>query len=147
MVSGLLALVGLAAGAGIGTSSDNESMIPIAMGTGLFIAGAIGAVLGHWLNIIRPVGQVEQARKQISDELWARVHHGQFQAAPGIPAPQNQAEAEQQIAAVMEQYEKDFKKFRNRNTLFWIPMQYASAGLGVLGLVILAIGAIGTITG
>lgn len=147
VVSAILALLGLAAGAGIGSTSDNSSMLPIAMGTGLFIGGAAGAVFGHWINVIRPVGQVDQARQQISDELWARVHNGQFQVAPGVPAPQNQAEAEQQIAAVMERYEQDFKKYRNRNTLFWIPMQYASAGLGAIGLVVLAIGAIGTITG
>ena len=111
------------------------------------VRGAIGAVLGHWLNVIRPAGEIEQARKNIEQDLWSRVQAGQFQVAPGVPAPQTEAEAEQQVATVVGQYDKDLAKMRNRNTLFWIPMQFASAGLAVIGLVVMAISAFGMVTG
>ncbi|HIT76607.1 MAG TPA: hypothetical protein IAA98_13570 [Candidatus Avipropionibacterium avicola] len=143
VVSALLALAGLAAGGAIGAGS----MLGIGMGTGLFLGGAIGAVLGHWLNVIRPAGEIEQARKNIEQDLWSRVQAGQFQVAPGVPAPQTEAEAEQQVATVVGQYDKDLAKMRNRNTLFWIPMQFASAGLAVIGLVVMAISAFGMVTG
>lgn len=140
----LCSLIGLGLGVMAGTAIGGATL---GAGAGLLVGSAGGAVLGWWLNMVRPEAEIAKARDGIRQDLWARVRAGQFQMAPGAPAPQSEAEAHQQVEAVAGAYEPELKKLRNRHTVFWIPMQYASAALAALGLVIMIVGVFQVITG
>ena len=53
--------------------------------------GAVGAwFLGRWLNQKRPFAKLEEWKAQRRVELCSLVDQGQFQIAPGAPAPHQQ---------------------------------------------------------
>lgn len=145
---GFLVVLLAAAGAGLGVVVGSQVQLPgPGTGVGLLIGGAAGVVLGWWLNQVRPEAEVARAREGLQQDLWARVRAGQFQVAPGAPAPRSQEEAQHQVDSVVAAYEPQFKKFRNRHTLFWIPMQYASAAVMAAGLLVLVTTVMRIVTG
>ena len=56
--------------------------------------GAVGAwFLGRWLNQKRPFAKLEEWKAQRRVELCSLVDQGQFQIAPGAPAPTSKERA------------------------------------------------------
>lgn len=143
-LAALLTLVGAALGVAVATPLG----MPLAgVGAGALLGGAGAAALGWWLNVVRPEAEITKARDDLRQDLWGRVRAGQFQMAPGAPAPRDEQDAQHQVESVVTSYEPQFKKLRNRHTLFWVPMQFASAALAVVGLLIMVLGVVQVVTG
>lgn len=137
LIPGLAAALMAALGAALGATEDEGTIF---IGLGLF-AGAVGAfLLGTWMNKTRVPEAAEKAllpRRQQLDQL---VASGQFQLGPGQPVPTSPEEAQAQsdylFAAELEATQKGM---RNRHTLFWMPMQWIAALIGLIGLFVAAI--------
>ena len=120
----------------------------IAMGAGFALGGAACAVFGYWLNVLRPRQKAEEYLQGLRQDLWQRMREGTFQVpagAPahsepaGAPAPRDEAEASQQIERIVAQQSPEVRRrLRNRNTLFFIPLQWLGS-MVVIGSIVLMI--------
>ena len=62
----------------------------------------------------------------------------------GAPAPRDEAEASQQIERIVAQQSPEVRRrLRNRNTLFFIPIQWVGAVAVIGGVVLMILGAAG----
>ena len=131
-----------------GLSGHNSSNTPagvVAVGAGMLLGGAACAALGYWLNVVRPRSKADEYLKDVRRELWQRVRAGAFQVAVGAPAPRDEAEASQQIERIVAQQSPEVRRrLRNRNTLFFIPLQWLGSMVVIGGVVLLILGAAGT---
>ncbi|MGA4670140.1 hypothetical protein ACPCG0_10160 [Propionibacteriaceae bacterium Y1923] len=134
LIPGLAAGVMVWLGEALGATNDETGLFA---GLGLF-AGAVGAfLLGNWLNKTRVPQEAARRLEPRRQQLDQMVAANQFQLAPGAPMPSSYEEARAQSDYLFQaELEAAEKQLRNRHTLFWIPMQWVSAALGVLGLFI-----------
>ena len=92
--------------------------------------------LGIYLNKTRPARELAARMDARSAQLHALADAGQFYRGPGFPPPTSLADAHQQADALaVEEYAAVKDKVGNRNTLFWIPMQYWAIISGVIALI------------
>ena len=62
----------------------------------------------------------------------------------GAPAPRDEAEASQQIERIVAQQSPEVRRrLRNRNTLFFIPLQWLGSMVVIGGIVLMILGAAG----
>lgn len=114
--------------------------VAICIGLGV-AAGGVGAhFVGKYLNVTSVEQKVEQHIAGRQAELEQHVRSGQFQLAPGIPAPASMDEAQVQADGILQNERQHLtERLRNQHTLFFVPLQYAAFGIIALGLVITAI--------
>ena len=107
----------------------------------LFVVGG-GATfaLGYWLNQIRPLPTIAGILARRQQKLHDIVESGHY-AIQGAPLPQSFEEA-RAMAATQFATETALvnKRLLNRNTCFWIPMQWFGPVTAALGLVVLVQG-------
>ncbi len=147
---------------GSGHIGTNTPAGMIAMGAGFALGGAACAVFGYRLNVLRPRQKAEEYLQGLRQDLWQRMREGTFQVpagapapsepagAPahsepaGAPAPRDEAEASQQIERIVAQQSPEVRRrLRNRNTLFFIPLQWLGSVVVIGGVVLLILGAAG----
>jgi len=147
---------------GSGHIGTNTPAGMIAMGAGFALGGAACAVFGYWLNVLRPRQKAEEYLQGLRQDLWQRMREGTFQVpagapahsepagAPahsdsaGAPAPRDEAEASQQIERIVAQQSPEVRRrLRNRNTLFFIPLQWLGSMVVIGGIVLMILGAAG----
>lgn len=145
-IAGLFLIVGgIALVAGLsGHNSSNTPAGVAAVGAGMLLGGAACAALGYWLNVVRPRNKADEYLEGVRRELWQRVRAGAFQVAVGAPAPRDEAEASQQIERIVAQQSPEVRRrLRNRNTLFFIPLQWLGSVVVIGGVVLMILGAAG----
>ena len=145
-IAGLFLIVGgIALVAGLsGHNSSNTPAGVAAVGAGMLLGGAACAALGYWLNVVRPRNKADEYLEGVRRELWQRVRAGAFQVAVGAPAPRDEAEASQQIERIVAQQSPEVRRrLRNRNTLFFIPLQWLGSVVVLGGVVLMILGAAG----
>jgi hypothetical protein len=105
-----------------------------------FVGGAATFVLGYWLNLIRPRPAIDGILARRQQELHDIVESGHY-AIQGAPLPRSFEEA-RSMAATQLAAETTLvnKRLLNRNTCFWIPMQWFGPVIAVLGLMVLVQG-------
>ena len=97
------------------------------------VGGALGFLFGRWLNVVRPQNRLAEWQQQRRAELYARVDAGQFQLAPGIPAPSSREEGYAQVEQLIAGESPEvLRQLRNIHTVFFIPMQWVSVGVSAL---------------
>mgnify|MGYP006946830803 CR=1 FL=1 len=145
-IAGLFLIVGgIALVAGLsGHNSSNTPAGVAAVGAGMLLGGAACAALGYWLNVVRPRNKADEYLEGVRRELWRRVRAGAFSEPAGAPAPRDEAEASQQIERIVAQQSPEVRRrLRNRNTLFFIPIQWVGAVAVIGGIVFMILGAAG----
>ena len=71
-------------------------------------------------------------------ELQQRVAQGTFQVSPGAAAPSDPQEAHAQVESLVQvEQERAVKGYRNRHTLYFLPIQWWGVLEAVGGLVLL----------
>ena len=144
---------------GSGHIGTNTPAGMIAMGAGFALGGAACAVFGYWLNVLRPRQKAEEYLQGLRQDLWQRMREGTFQVpagapahsepagAPahsepaGAPAHSDEAEASQQIERIVAQQSPEVRRrLRNRNTLFFIPLQWLGSVVVIGGVVLMILG-------
>ena len=132
----------------MGLSGHNSSDTPagvVAAGAGLLLGGAACAAFGYWLNVTRPRSKADEYLEGLRQELWQRVRAGAFQVEAGAPAPRDEAEATQQVEHIVAQQRPMIeRRLRNRNSLFFIPLQWLGGAVAVGGVVLALMGLLGT---
>ncbi|CAM2918481.1 hypothetical protein ACSL103130_07055 [Actinomyces slackii] len=117
---------------------EREALFKAAIGIGLIVAGAANGALGHWLNTINPRNEAASQVQRLRAELWRRVNSGEFQVAPGAPAPSSQEEATQQVEQIVLHQTRGLVEARsNIHTLFFIPIQWVGAVEAFAGVVMI----------
>jgi len=115
------------------------------LGAPLLMCGVVALVLsvgvyplGIYLNKVRPARDLAARMDARSAQLHALADAGRFYRGPGFPPPTSLADAHQQADALaVEEYAAVKDKIGNRNTLFWIPMQYWAFISGVISLIVI----------
>jgi hypothetical protein len=93
--------------------------------------------LGVYLNKTRPARSLAKRMDARSTQLHALADAGQFYRGPGFAPPASLADAHQQANDLaVEEYAALKGKVGNRNTLFWVPMQYWAYIGGIIGLIV-----------
>ena len=138
---------------GSGHIGTNTPAGMIATGAGFALGGAACAVFGYWLNVLRPRQKADEYLQGLRQDLWQRMREGTFQVpagAPahsepaGAPAPRDEAEASQQIERIVAQQSPEVRRrLRNRNTLFFIPLQWLGSMVVIGSIVLMILGAAG----
>ena len=147
---------------GSGHIGTNTPAGMIATGAGFALGGAACAVFGYWLNVLRPRQKTDEYLQGLRQDLWQRMREGTFQVSAGAPAhsdsagapahsdsagapaPRDEAEASQQIERVVAQQSPEVRRrLRNRNTLFFIPLQWLGSIVVIGGVVLMILGAAG----
>ena len=129
---------------GSGHIGTNTPAGMIAMGAGFALGGAACAVFGYWLNVLRPRQKADEYLQGLRQDLWQRMREGTFQIPAGAPAPRDEAEASQQIERIVAQQSPEVRRrLRNRNTLFFIPLQWLGSMVVIGGIVLMILGAAG----
>ncbi|MCL1841859.1 MAG: hypothetical protein FWF75_08980 [Propionibacteriaceae bacterium] len=96
--------------------------------------------LGIYLNRTRPARDLARRMDARSAQLHALADAGQFYRGPGFPPPSSLADAHQQADDLaVEEYAAIKNKVNNRNTLFWIPVQYWAFISGVIAVIIIVV--------
>lgn len=100
------------------------------------VLGAVGAwFLGQWLNKKRPRAKLEEWKAERRVELCSLVDQGQFQIAPGAPAPATKEEGYAQVEELLEREARDLlPRMLNQHTLYGVPLHMVGLGIGVLTL-------------
>ena len=103
------------------------------------VGGALGAVgawfLGRWLNQKRPFTKLEEWKSERRVELRSLVDQGQFQIAPGVPAPATREEGYAQAEELLEREARDLlPRTINQHTLYGVPLHMVGLVIGVLTL-------------
>lgn len=111
--------------------------------------GIAAAAVGTWfagiaLNKTAPQKKIDAWAANRQHQLTQLVNAGQFSLGPGQPQPQSHEEAQQMAAALFEAEKKQLSGAYNQNTLFFIPVQYFAYIFGVLAVVVLIVGVIGS---
>ena len=98
--------------------------------------GAVGAwFLGRWLNQKRPFAKLEEWKAQRRVELCSLVDQGQFQIAPGAPAPTSREEGYAQVEELLEREARDLlPRMLNQHSLYGVPLHMVGLVIGVLTL-------------
>jgi len=129
--------LGLLLGNAIGGQSSTQAMVFAAIG---LMIGSVGDwYLGIWLNKTRAGKQVDEAVAARRQQLQQFVNSGQYYRGPGYPMPTSMQDAQNQAdAQLAAESAAAYAKIGNRNTLFFIPMQYwAYIGAGVGAIMLL----------
>ena len=146
----------------VGSIGTNTPAGIISTGAGMLLGGAACAAFGYWLNVLRPRQKADEYLQGLRQDLWQRMREGTFQVpagAPahsepagasahsepaGAPAPRDEAEASQQIERIVAQQSPEVRRrLRNRNTLFFIPLQWLGSVVVIGGVVLMILGAAG----
>jgi hypothetical protein len=135
---GILVVVMCGLGGGLAGSLSKGNMVAVGFG---LAASATGTwYLGRWLNQIRPKTAYEAAVEHRAGELRRIVEVGAYQF-PGRSTPESVGEAH---AMAEEQWKYEAATARagyfNRHTLFFIPMHYWGALIGLVALITIAFG-------
>ena len=98
--------------------------------------GAVGAwFLGRWLNQKRPFTKLEEWKAERRVELCSLVDQGQFQIAPGAPAPATEEEGYAQVEELLGREARDLlPRMLNQHTLYGVPLHMVGLVIGVLAL-------------
>ena len=108
---------------------------------GLILGGVIDWFLGVYFNKTRPARELAKTMDARSSELHAMAEAGTFYRGPGFPMPTSLADAHQQADQLAaEEYHALKSKVSNRNTLFFIPMQYFGILCAIGGAVLMVAG-------
>lgn len=125
-------------GAGIMLAIASSLKLPSAMFLKFaLVGGFLGAVgawfLGRWLNQKRPFVKLEEWKAQRRVELCSLVDQGQFQIAPGAPAPTSKVEGYAQVEELLEREARDLSpRMLNQHSLYGVPLHMVGLGIGVL---------------
>ena len=140
-------LIGLGIAAVMGLTGQNGTDSPagtVSLGAGLLLGGTACAVFGYWLNVLRPRQKADEYLQGLRQDLWQRMREGTFQIPAGAPAPRDEAEASQQIERIVAQQSPEVRRrLRNRNTLFFIPLQWLGSMVVIGSIVLMILGAAG----
>ena len=141
-------LIGLGIAAVTGLTGQNGTDSPagtVSLGAGFLLGGTACSVFGYWLNVARPRQQVGGYVEDLRQDLWQRVRAGSFQVEPGAAAPRDEAEATQQVEYIVAQQRPTIERqLRNRNSLFFIPLQWLGGAVALGGVVLALMGLLGT---
>lgn len=141
-------LIGLGIAAVMGLTGQNGTDSPagtVSLGAGLLLGGTACAVFGYWLNVARPRQQAGGYVEDLRQDLWQRVRAGSFQIEPGAAAPRDEAEATQQVEQIVARQRPTIeRRLRNRNSLFFIPLQWLGGAVALGGVVLALMGLLGT---
>ena len=141
-------LIGLGIAAVMGLTGQNGTDSPagtVSLGAGLLLGGTACAVFGYWLNAARPRQQAGGYVEDLRQDLWRRVREGSFQVEPGAAAPRDEAEATQQVEQIVARQRPTIeRRLRNRNSLFFIPLQWLGSAVALGGVVLALMGLLGT---
>ncbi|MCL2653809.1 MAG: hypothetical protein FWD63_08505 [Propionibacteriaceae bacterium] len=138
---GILALLPPGAGAGLGvlignSVSSSTNLIMLFAAIGLMIGSAGDWYLGIWLNKTRPAAELDQALAARQQTLQQLVASGQYYRGPGFPMPTSMQDAQNQAQAQFAaESAAAHARVGNRNTLFFVPIQYwayVGAGIGAV---------------
>ena len=144
-------LIGLGIAAVMGLTGQNGTDSPagtVSLGAGLLLGGTACAVFGYWLNVARPRQQAGGYVEDLRQDLWRRVREGSFQVEPGAAAPRDEAEATQQVEQIVARQRPTIeRRLRNRNSLFFIPLQWLGGAVALGGVVLALMGLLGTTLG
>jgi hypothetical protein len=114
---------------------------PIGTGVGMIIGSVVTWYLGGYLDKTRPARQLAAQMDARSAQLHAMADAGTFYRGPGYLPPASLEEAHRQADDLaVEEYAAIKGKVANKNTLFWIPMQYWAFIGGIVGLIIAVTG-------
>lgn len=119
----------------IGTSLEIEGAPGMLAGVGLVIGGALAAVHGWYLNIIRPRRRATEWELAERPRLEAAADQGTL--VVGNVQPRTHDEAEEMIDGVIENGRRVIGQ-HGPHSVFWIPMEIigilaAVIGVGVFG--------------
>ena len=141
-------LIGLGVAAVMGLTGQNGTDSPagtVSLGAGLLLGGTVCSVFGYWLNVARPRQQAGGYVEDLRQDLWQRVRAGSFQVEPGAAAPRDEAEATQQVEQIVARQRPTIeRRLRNRNSLFFIPLQWLGGAVALGGVVLALMGLLGT---
>lgn len=138
-----LALLGLVAMVGLWNATGGSSRwVILFLGLGLVLGGVAGWLVAQWRNGPSKRSLIDSALQQRRAELEAMVAQGVYRG-PGGQVPASHQEAQQSALA---QYEKEaattVRQWQNRDSVYGIPMRYASLGITALGAVVTLVGVI-----
>jgi len=126
--------LGMLIGVAVGGESSTKALV--IAGIGLMIGSVGDWYLGIWLNKTRAAKQIDTALAARQQQLQQLVASGQYYRGPGFPMPTSMQDAQNQAQAQFAaESSAAHASIGNRNTLFFIPIQYwayIGAGLGVV---------------
>lgn len=130
-----IALCGGLLGGAVGSMVVSEQAIPVTAGLGFMLGGALTALHGWYLNIVRPRGKAAE---------WERIERPRLEdaAAQGTLVvdnvqPRDRAEADAMIDGVIDRGRAVIGR-HGPHSVFWIPMEVIGL-LAVVGGLILAV--------
>jgi len=143
---GILALLPPGLGYGLGflignaVAGDSTTLAFVIAGIGLMIGSVGDWYLGIWLNKTSAAKQVDAAVAARQQQLQQLVNSGQYYRGPGYPMPTSMQDAQNQAdAQLAAEAAAAHAKIGNRNTLFFIPVQYwAYIGAGAGAILVIA---------
>ena len=125
VLSALILLVGLAVAVALAQAVGNGPIGAVAFAAVVTAASAGVWFLGVYFNKTRSEQQLDRHLGERNMHYENLIRSGQFQATPGMAAPANYAQARSQADQLLAAERAELTpRFRNNNTLFWIPMQY-----------------------
>lgn len=134
----LFAVLFIGGAAQLADRSGNQAVL---MPLGIVLTGVASWFAGVHLNKTRPNQKVDAYLAQRAEQIRMAVESGTF--APGGIRPTSLEQARAQGQALWEAEAAELRKAGNQHTIFFIPMQYAGALIGAIGVVLLLKGLIG----
>lgn len=133
--------------AGLASTMLPSATLPFSISVGLVLAAAATWLTGVALNRTSPQRQIDAWAEQRMAQLDELVRSGRFSLGPGQPQPTSLQEAEQMADALFAYELEQAKQAIDRNTLFWVPMQYFAFVWGAIAVVVLVSGIVGALRG
>lgn len=133
--------------AGLASTMLPSGALPFSISVGLVLAAAATWLTGVALNRTSPQRQIDAWAEQRMAQLDELVRSGRFSLGPGQPQPTSLQEAEQMADALFAYELEQAKQAIDRNTLFWVPMQYFAFVWGAIAVVVLVSGIVGALRG
>ena len=130
----LLPLLGAGLMCGIASLFNPSNAVYLKFALIGVVVGSVGTwFVGQWLNQKRPFVKLEEWKAQRRVELCSLVDQGQFQIAPGAPAPTSKEEGYAQVEELLEREARDLSpRMLNQHSLYGVPLHMVGLGIGVL---------------
>ena len=130
----LLPLLGAGLMCGIASLFNPSNAVYLKFALIGVVVGSVGTwFVGQWLNQKRPRVKLARWMEERRKELCSLVDQGQFQIAPGAPAPTSKEEGYAQVEELLEREARDLSpRMLNQHSLYGVPLHMVGLGIGVL---------------
>lgn len=132
----LLPLLGAGLMCGIASLFNPSNAVYLKFALIGVVVGSVGTwFVGQWLNQKRPRVKLARWMEERRKELCSLVDQGQFQIAPGAPAPTSREEGYAQVEELLEREARDLlPRTLNQHSLYGVPLHMVGLVIGVLTL-------------